>query len=189
MNVMFLKDFPVGFIYNYQLGVKKKKFCHYYNIEKRICKIYEKRPAICKYYPLNFSYNNFRIPRVNDNCTVIKRHLKKKIPTLKEGQKFEQRIEYNDLISAFPIEYEIFLKTRFEWFIKVSYITKLFDYLIIPPNKVYPGLIKSYTLIDMSKFFNWAKENLKKPKDLSILRVMKENYNKITNMILNKIKD
>lgn len=188
MHLLFLRYYSIGFIYEYQLGVKKNRFCHYYSKKNRKCKIYEKRPAVCSYYPLMFSENNPRIPCVNLSCSVIKKELKKEFPNLKEGDPVIQKIEYDDLLLAFPREYKVFLKTRFDWFVKVSYISNAFNHLFIPPNEIRPNQIKDYRLVDMSEFFTWASKNLRTTGDRSILREVKENYNHITKRLLKGIK-
>lgn len=183
MHLLFLRDYPIGFIYEYQLGVKKNRFCHYYYNKNRKCKIYEKRPAVCSYYPLRFSENNPRMPGVNLNCSDIK----KELPNLKKGDIVIQKFEYNDLLLAFPREYKVFLKTRFDWFVKVSYIFYAFKHLFIPPNEVHPNQIRDYRLVDMSEFFTWASKNLKTSRDRSILREVKEKYNDIAKKLLKEI--
>lgn len=188
MNVLFLKDYPIGFIYDYQLGVKKNKFCHYYDTKNRKCKIYEKKPAVCSYYPLMFSDNNPRIPGVNFSCTIIKEELEKKFPDLREGDPIAQNIEYDDLLLTLPREYKIFLNSRFDWFVKISYIFNKFNHLFIPSNEVHPNQILDYNLVDMSEFFTWASKELENPKDRSILLDVKENYKNLTKRLLEGIR-
>ena len=187
MHILFLRDYPIGFIYEYQLGVKKNRFCHYYNKKNQKCKIYEKRPAVCSYHPLIFSENDPRVPNVNHSCSVIEKELKKKIPNLKKGDPIIQKLEYDDLLLAFPSEYKVFLKTRFDWFVKASYIFNAFNNLFILTNKIRPNQIEDYKLVDMSEFFTWASKNLKTTRDRSILREVKENYNNITKRLLKGI--
>ncbi len=83
--VFFMRDVKVGFIYQYQLGVKKKKFCRYYDIRKRECKIYPIRPSICRSYPLALNLNDTTFPTIEPTCTGITNEVKKQFPNLKDG--------------------------------------------------------------------------------------------------------
>jgi len=77
MEAFFMKDFPIGFIYEYQLGIKEKKYCFYYDIENKKCKIYPYRPAVCKYFPLKASQKPNKMPEIATKCHSIKQFVEK----------------------------------------------------------------------------------------------------------------
>ena len=94
--VLFMRDINVGFVYQYKLGVKKKKFCYYYDIRKRECKIYPIRPSTCRSYPLTLNMNNPTFPTIEPTCTGITNEIKKQFPNMKEGEAYN--INNNGLI-------------------------------------------------------------------------------------------
>lgn len=156
--VFFLKDFPFGFIYEYQIGVKKNKFCMFYNINTRKCKIFPIRPAVCKYHPLVFNPDKLKIPKFEVECTAILNNLLKK--NLKEGDKFKLEYPDNLIKSAFPLEYEIFLNTRYYWFCKHAFLMESLCSLFIYSEEITPKLVKDYKLLDFNNFIKWGNKNL-----------------------------
>ena len=63
-DVFFMKDFSIGFIFDYQLEVKKKKYCRYYDIRERVCTIHPIRPTACRAYPFTVNLNNPTFPTI-----------------------------------------------------------------------------------------------------------------------------
>jgi len=178
-NVFFLKEHKVGFIYDYQIGVKKNKFCHYYNRNERKCKIYSIRPAICRYYPLTLNLENLKNPRPDKLCPLIQKKIDEDCPKIQYGDLLIYDTSEDILQEAFPEEYKIFMKTRFYWFQSIEYIFSMFQDFILSPAILTPKLVENYTLKDMSQFFDWCETNLKVRQKLNLLKNVKRKYNSI----------
>lgn len=87
------------------MGVKKKKYCMFYELEKRRCKIYPIRPITCKTYPLTMKYYNLDVIPVIDGGyrTVI------------DAIQHEDLKEYMNPKKNFPVQYSIFYETIHYW--------------------------------------------------------------------------
>ncbi len=183
MEVFFMKNFKIGFIYEYQMAVKNKQYCYYYDKENKRCQIYSHRPAVCKYYPLLLTNRNFHIPKPNADCILIKNYIEIQYNVrLKEKIRFN--LKYEHLKKSFPMEYKIFLKTRAEWFIQNLYVQNLFEDLLIPPAKLSLKIFKEYKIRDMKYFFEELNINFKNPENISLLEEFKENYDTIAKKAL-----
>ncbi len=84
-EVFFMKDYSKGFIFEYHLGVKKKKYCRYYDIRKRVCKIHPIRPTACRSYSLTVNLNNPTFPTIEGTCMEILEEVKKQFPNMRKG--------------------------------------------------------------------------------------------------------
>ena len=186
METFFMKDFKIGFIYEYQMGVKDKQHCYYYDKENRRCHIYSHRPAVCKYYPFQIANQNFHIPKPSTDCLLIMNFVKNQY-NAKQKENISFNLEYDHLKKAFPMEYKIFLKTRAGWFIQNQYIQRKFEDLLIPPTELSPKRVKEYKIRDMKYFFEWAKVNFKDPENIYLLEKLNENYATIAKESLKKI--
>ena len=183
MEVFFFKDFQIGFIYEYQMGVEDKQNCYYYDKKNRRCNIYLHRPAVCKYFPLQIANQNFHIPKPSTDCPLIRIYIDNQYK-VKNKEKIQFKIDYDHLKIAFPKEYKLFLKTRAEWYIQNLYFSKFFGDLLIPLSELSPKRIKGYEIRDMTYFLEWAKSNFKEPEKISLLEEYKENYEIIAKKIL-----
>lgn len=160
-RVLFLRDFPVGFIYDYQLGVKKGKYCMFYDIKKRNCKIYLLRPVVCKSYPLVVTPFVDHMPTIHLNCTAIENELKKSIPNIKNINKVAFTNSVKSMLSIFSKEYESFKKIIY-WNKRIPILFNVMKPLFLGLNLITPEKVSNYDLRDMNEFFQWAKSSLNK---------------------------
>ena len=168
--VLFLKDFQVGFIYQYQIGVKKKKFCRYYNIRKRMCKIYPIRPSTCRSYPLIFNTSDPTFPSIESICTGINNEIKKQIPNMREGELID--FSKVGLIQAFFQEFLIFHVTCEFLFSQLNTILSHLDFLFFDPSLIKSQKVEGYTLFDFSQFFKWTEDHIKEKKIVDIIEMV-----------------
>lgn len=171
--VFFLKDFPIGFINSYQIGVKKKKFCMFYDLKERKCKIYSIRPAVCRYFPLHPSYDDLTVPRMKLLCKALLNELNNQFSTVKI-EEFTGEGAENAIKTSFPLEYLVFKNTTAIWAqIDFCYLKHL-KHIFIDPEKITPEEIKGYQLRDFRDLINWALLNLEKPEDRQKVRALIE---------------
>ncbi|HEC40613.1 MAG TPA: YkgJ family cysteine cluster protein [bacterium] len=157
--VLFLKDFQVGFIYEYQVGVKKKKYCRYYDLRKRLCKIYSIRPSSCRSYPLTLNTSNPTFPSIEPICTGIINEINKQNPNMREGDLFN--FSKTGLIKAFFQEFLIFQVTCQFLLSQLDTILSHLGFLFFDPNMVKPHKVERFKLLDFDQFFGWAEDHIK----------------------------
>lgn len=158
-RVLFLRDFPIGFIYDYQLGVKKKKYCMFYDLKKRNCKIYPVRPTVCRSFPLKINPFDDEKPIINLNCTAIETELKKYVPNIEKLENIFFNNPEESMISIFTNEYKNFKKLVY-WNKRIPIFFKIMKPIFLALDIVTPDRVKNYELDDMGNFLNWAKQNL-----------------------------
>ncbi len=169
--VFFMRDFQVGFIYQYQLGVKKKKYCRYYDIRKRQCKIYPVRPSVCRSYPLALNINNSTFPTIDTSCTGITNEIKKQFPNMKEGGTYNFNIE--GLIKAFLHEFLIYQITHEYLVSQLQIILSNLALIFLDPDIITPQKVEGYKLLDFSQFFEWTKDYFKEKRVADILKLVR----------------
>ena len=169
--VLFMRDIKVGFIYQYQLGVKKKKYCRYYDIRKRECKIYPIRPSTCRSYPLSLNINNPTFPTIEPTCTGISNELKKQFPNMKEGEAYN--FSSDGLINAFFYEFLLFQITNEFLVSQLHLILSNLDFIFLEPDIITPQKVEGYKLLDFSQFFEWAKDRIKEKRVVDILKLVR----------------
>ncbi|KKM85854.1 hypothetical protein LCGC14_1284870 [marine sediment metagenome] len=175
--VLFLKDFQVGFIYQYQVGVKKKKYCQYYDMRKRVCKIYPIRPSTCRSYPLTINTSNLTFPSIEPICTGIMNGINNQIPNMREGDFFN--FSQAGLIKAFFQEFLIFQVTCEFLMSQLNIILSHLDFLFFDPSELKPQKVEGYKLLDFSEFFKWSKYNIKEKKIVGIIEKVKFQIEKL----------
>ncbi len=155
--VFFMKDYPYGFEYSYQLGVKKKKYCLFYDLSKRECKVYPVRPIICRTYPLGcnaFEGSNL-LPEAT--CTGVKEMINQVDPYIKEGELVYYPFSQNQMASVFRSEFflgaNIIGFTRWELKIILDNLGSMF----LDDKSVTPSRVSDYTLLNFQEFLGWAK--------------------------------
>lgn len=155
--VFFMKDYPYGFVYSYQLGVKKKKYCMFYDLSKRECKIYPIRPVICRSYPLGcnaFEGSNL-LPEAT--CTGVKNMIHQIDPGVIEGELVYYPSSQDQMNSAFPAEF--FLRANIinfsKWELRI--ILENLGSMFLKDKDVIPSKMKDYTLLNFKEFLSWAK--------------------------------
>ena len=158
--VFFMEKYPYGFIYSYQLGVKKNKYCMFYDLSKRECKIYPIRPAVCRTYPLgrnSFDGSNI-LPEAT--CTGVIEMINQIDPYIKEGELVYYPSSEDQMASAFPIEF--FLGTNFISFSRweLTIILENLGSIFLKDKEVMPSRVKDYTLLNFREFLGWAKNNI-----------------------------
>jgi len=156
--VLFLKEYQVGFIYNYQLGVKKKKFCRYYDIANRLCKIHSIRPSTCRAYPLTLNLDNTAFPTIEGTCTAVNEEIKRQFPSMKAGECF--RFNNSGLIQAFFSEFLIYQITHEFLISQLRIIMSNLDFLF-NTDTITSEIAGKYKLLDFSEFFDWCYTHIK----------------------------
>ena len=155
--VFFMKDYPYGFVYSYQLGVKKKKYCILYDLSKRECKVYPVRPVICRTYPLGcnaFEGSNL-LPEAT--CTGVIEMVHQVDPSIREGELVYYPSSQEQMTSAFRIEF--FLGTNIigfsRWELKI--ILDNLGSMFLEDKEVTPSRVSDYTILNFREFLSWAK--------------------------------
>ena len=167
--VLFMKDFPVGFIVQYQMGVKKKKFCRYYDIQKRECKIYSIRPSTCRAYPLTANPENPTFPTIESTCKGISKAIEKQFPNMREGEPYQ--INNFEMIQAFFHEFLTFQVIHEFILSQIELILSNLGFLFLDSYMITPEKIEGYELIDFSQFFRWVKTHVQ---DKNIIQILKQ---------------
>ena len=163
LEVIFLKNFKVGFILNYQIGVINKKNCMFFDLGDKICKIYHSRPTVCRSYPLILNeYDPFN-PIPEGACIGLMKEIKRQYPSTRSKGEF---IYFNkikeELKYAFPKEYRVFMNTH-NYIISLNslYFELVGTIFLDISNPIELRKVKNYKFLDLSKFFSWANNNLK----------------------------
>jgi len=159
-TVFFMKDYPYGFVYSYQLGVIKKKYCMFYDLSKRECKIYPIRPIICRSYPLGC--NAFKglnlLPEAT--CTGVIEMINHVDPYVKKGELVYYPFSQDQMASAFSIEF--FLRANIinftRWELKM--ILDKLGSMFLDEKNVTPSRVNNYTLLNFHEFLGWAKDKI-----------------------------
>ena len=176
-EVFFLKDYPIGFIYMYHLGVKKRKYCIFYDIHQRKCKIYSARPSACRIFPLVFNPDNINFPTIEWACTGIENEFKRQFPALKVGQAFE--INNIELAHAFLDEFSLFVLNN-EFMLSLFHlIVPHLGFLLLNGEPITPERISNYQLHDFSQFFTWTLSNIRNQKTRLLLKETQKRYNQL----------
>lgn len=184
-EAFFMKDFRVGFIYMYQMGVKKKKFCMFYDIHQRKCKIYSARPSACRSYPLIFNPDNISLPTIEWACTGIENEIRRQFPAMKDGQVFE--IDNIELASSFLDEFLLFILNN-EFMLSLAHlIVSNLEFLFLD-KEITPEKINNYELKDFSQFFTWAQLHIKNQKIRILLNEVRRSYDQLQLETYNKRK-
>ena len=159
-TVFFMKDYPYAFIYSYQLGVKKKKYCMFYDLSKRECKIYSIRPVICRSYPLGcnaFEGSNL-LPEAT--CTGVIEMIHQVDPSVIEGELVYYPSSQDQMASVFLTEF--FLQANImnfsRWELKI--ILENLGSMFLKDKDVIPSRVKDYTLLNFREFHEWAKNKI-----------------------------
>ena len=174
--VFFMKDNPYGFIYSYQLGVKKKKYCMFYDLSKRECKIYPIRPAVCRSYPLGCNAFEGMTLLPEASCTGVKEMLHQVDPTIEDGELGYYPISQEQMASAFPNEF--FLRVNILNFIiwEVSIILDHLGTIFLGEKNVTPSRVSNYTLLNFQEFLSWAKHNITEKQQNSKIRRFSQEF-------------
>jgi len=159
-TVFFMKDYPYGFIYSYQLGVKKKKYCMFYDLSKRECKIYPIRPAVCRSDPLGC--NAFKglnlLPEAT--CMGVIEMLHHVDSSIQEGELVYYPTSQNQMASAFPNEFflhaNIISFSRWELRLILDNLGSMF----LDKKDVTPSRVNNYTLLNFHEFLGWARNKI-----------------------------
>ena len=176
-EVFFMKDFPVGFIYMYQMGVRKKKFCIFYDIRQRKCKIYSVRPSACRSFPLIFNPLNISLPTIEGACTGIENEFRRQFPAMKVGQVFE--IDNTELARAFLDEFLLFILDNEFMLSLIHLIVPNLGFLFLNREQIIPERINNYELKDFSQFFTWAHANIRNEKARLLLNEVQTRYEQL----------
>ena len=176
-HVFFMKEFPIGFIFQYQLGVKKKKYCRYYDIQKRICKIYPIRPSTCREYPLSMNPNNLTFPSIELTCTGIIKEIKKQFPDLKEGE--PSHFNSLDIFGVFLTEALTYQMMHFYRVSQLEILKLDLGDLFLDSREITPQRIESHELVDFGEFFTWAFNNITNKKNLEAVRGAKHKFEQL----------
>ena len=166
-----MRDFQVGFICQYQLGVKKKKYCRYYDIRKRECKIYPIRPSTCRSYPLTFNINNSTFPTIEPICTGITNEVKKQFPNREDGVTYN--INNADLINTFFQEFLIYQIIHEFLVSHLQILLSNLSFIFFDPKMISPQKVEGYQLLDFSQFFEWTKDYIKEKKVADIVELVR----------------
>lgn len=173
---LFLKDFPIEFVYSYQVR-NKGGYCIFYDTAKKSCNIYLVRPVICKTYPLQIKQSIINGTGKNElniaNCTSWVSEIKRKYPYIQNGMAINLDIENSTIGLHFPnqIEYyklEKYLTLKFNIFLE-GWIDFFID-----PNDIKPEMVKKHVRFDMSKFWSWLKENKANLDQKRVLNLIKK---------------
>jgi len=176
-GVFFMKDFPVGFIYLYQMGVKKKKYCMFYDIRQRKCKIYSVRPSTCRSFPLIFNPRNISFPSIEWACTEIENEVRKQFPTMKDKQVFQ--LDNIELARTFLDEFMIF-NLHNEFMISLAHlIFSNLGFLFLDTESITSERINSYELRDFYQFFTWGHVNIRNEKARLLLNEVQTRYEQL----------
>lgn len=158
--VFFMKDYPVGFIYSYQLGVKKKKYCMFYDLSKLECKIYPIRPMICRVYPLgpnSFNGLNF-LPE--GTCLGATEMIRLVDSSFKEGELVYFPTSQKQMSSAYPVEF--FLLTNVmnfnSWELEI--ILENLGSMFNLEKSMTASRVEEYTLLNFRDFIGWTRKNI-----------------------------
>ena len=186
LRSFFLKNFPIEFVYFYQVKVNGE-YCIFYDINKKSCNIYPVRPVICRAFPLQINQGI-----INDNlnydpnlghCTSFESEIKKRYPHIQNGMRINIDIERSAFNLHFPNQYE-HLKLEEYMLLKFFIFSEEWIDFFIPPFKIDPRMVRKYDRIDMSKFLSWLKENkdrLDRKKILNSIRQYKLRISELNN--------
>ncbi len=183
----FLKDYPVEFVYTYQVKTNGK-WCTFYDLNKKNCKIYPTRPLICKSYPLyvdkaieggvSVDYPNIA------NCSSADNEIKKRYPQIQNIMNVRFDTKYSTYEIQFPNQAKYFKLTVY-LARKVNTFLEVWNDLFINPLIVNPNMVRKYERLDMSQFWAWLSEN-KEDLDKRWLKVTIRKYKQKINE-LNKL--
>ncbi len=190
---IYLKDFPIEFVYSYQVRTNGK-LCVFYDIDNKSCNIYPMRPLVCKTYPLYIDRaildgNLIDTPNIA-NCTSVDEEIKSNYPHIQNIMNVRFDPKYSTYEKQFPNQSECF-KIAVYIERKVKYFLEIWMYLFINPLKIVPNKVKEYKQLDMSQFWSWLSENkeiIDKKKILTAIRTYKQKVdelNKIFNLNIN----
>ncbi len=176
-DVFFMKDFSIGFIFDYQLGVKKKKYCRYYDIRERVCKIHPIRPTACRVYPLTVNLSNRTFPIIEGACTGILEEVNKQFPNMPKGSGYQ--VNNFEVIQAFLCEYLTYQVT-FDYLIsQIRLVMSNLGFLFLDSHMIRPETIETYELIDFSQFFKWIITHIKDQKIIQIVEDVQLKFNEL----------
>ena len=189
----FLKDFPIEFVYSYQVKTNGK-WCVFYDIDNRSCNLYPIRPLVCKTYPLYIDRaildgNLIDKPNIA-NCTSVDGEIKRRYPHIQNIMNVRFDPKYSTYEIQFPNQSEHF-KIGVYIERKVKSFLEVWIDLFINPFKIIPNRVRKYEQLDMSQFWSWLsenKENLDKKKILTAIRTYKQKIdelNKLFNLNIN----
>lgn len=176
-HVFFMKDFSVGFIFQYQVGVKKKKCCRYYDVQNRICKIYPIRPSTCREYPLAVNPSNLTFPSIEATCTGLIREVMRQHSDYKDGEPYH--FNTLDIFNAFLTESLTFQMMHFYRVSQLEIITLDLGDLFLDYESITPKRIEKYKLLDFDEFFKWATTNVKERKSLQAIKEAKQKFEQL----------
>ena len=160
----FLRDYPVEFVYSYQVKTNGR-WCIFYNKDKRACNIYPVRPLVCKTYPLYIDraiLGREIIDHPNISiCPSVDGEIKIRYPHILNLMNVRFDTRYSTYEKQFPNQAEFF---KIAVFIerKINAILEVLIYLFINPIDLKPVMVKNYNRYDMSQFWSWLTENKEK---------------------------
>jgi Fe-S-cluster containining protein len=191
---LFLKDYPIEFIYSYQVKTNGK-WCIFYDINKRSCNIYPTRPLVCKTYPLYIDraiLGGTFVDQPNiSKCTSVDREIKKRYPHIQNIMNVRFDPKYSTYEKQFPKQSEHF-KIGVYMKRKVRIFFEVWINLFMNPIKMKPNMVRKYDRLDMSQFWSWLsenKENLDKKKILTAVRTYKQKINELNKLFNLNIND
>ena len=170
LDVFFLKEKSVGFIFGYQLAVKNDKMCYFYDSANKRCEIYQDRPNSCRYYPLSYNPENLSKPIPHGICQAFMDEIARKCPSIQEGTSL--RFSNFDIAESFKNEFKIYLDIIYYLLAQRSLFFKYFKSSILNIKNVKPTKVNHYKLLDFSEFFSWASKHLYGNTDQIKLRML-----------------
>lgn len=191
---IFLKNFPIEFVYSYQVKTNGK-WCVFYDIDKRSCNIYPMRPLVCKTYPLYIDRaildgNLIDTPNIA-NCTSVDGEIKRKYPQIQNIMNVRFDSRYSAFEKQFPNQSEHF-KIGVYIERKVKSFLEVWMDLFINPLKIILNKVRKYEQLDMSQFWPWLsenKENLDKKKILTAIKSYKQKIDELNTLFNLSIND
>lgn len=173
--VFFMKDYPYGFIYNYQLGVNKKNSCMFYDPSKRECEIYPIRPLVCRTYPLGCNALSGMNLLPEATCMGVEKMLSQVDPFIKVGDPVYYPDSQRQMSLVFPEEFYIHANTlNFnKW--EIETIVNNLGSMFLAGVEVTPPRVSNYALLNFREFIGWAKHRItKKYEKLKVQRFSQE---------------
>lgn len=191
---IFLKDYPIEFIYSYQVKTNGK-WCIFYDIDKKSCNIYPTRPLVCKTYPLYIDKTIMGRTLVDHpniaNCPSVDAEIKNRYPHIQNIMNVRFDTKYSTYEIQFPNQSEyfkiaVYMERKFQTFLEV------WINLFINPFNIIPNKIRKYDRLDMSQFWSWLSENkekLDKKKILTTIRNYKQKIDELNKLFNLNIDD
>ena len=186
----FLKDYPIGFVTQYQIRYNKYDYCSFFNFKTKKCNIYNFRPLVCRIFPLSHLGNGIYVFGEDDlsRCKSFQSEIMHQ-NSIKPENIDKDMIQFSNLNLTHSFPPFVYEKQKLnQTTISQNIFLDNFSNIILSPNQLIqliPNKIKIYKLLDLKNFTKWFRTNIKNKKLLEKLNNYEEQLkfsNKISNI-------